>query len=140
MEKILYQLSDKDKEYLLSITYDDITKEFIENTFCSHYDKNTNKILDPVISFQREFILKKGEYYNTEDVKTNAGQFIANKILFGNCLAIQKLLGYVAKPLNKGAIEDMEDKIAKGLVNKKITSQDYINYLNNIQWLKCLIT
>ena len=135
MEKVLYPLSDKDKEYLLSIKYDDITKDFIEATFCPHYDKNTNKVVEPVISFQREFILKKGEYYNDEDVKTNAGQLIANKILFGNCLAIQKLLGYVAKPLDKNAIEGMEDNIAKGLVNKKITSQDYINYLNNIQWL-----
>lgn len=136
MEKLNFPLAEKDIAYLKSINYDDITKELIEEVFCTHYDKEKKKIVPPRISFQQEFILKKGEYYNTEDVRTNAGQFITNKILFGNCLSIQKMLGYVAKELNKGNINDMEDKIAKGAVNKKITPQDYVNYLDNIQWLK----
>ena len=134
MEKLLYPLPEKDVAYLKTIKYDDITKEFVEATFCNHYDKEKKKIIPPVISFQQEFILKKGEYYNDEDVKTNAGQYITNIILFGNCLSIQKLLGYVAQELNKSNIGAMEDKIAKGLINRKITSDDYINYLNNIQW------
>ena len=134
MERVLNPLSQKDKDYVMSIKYDDITKELIEEKFCKHYDFKSKKVIEPEISFQQEFILKKGEYYNDEDVKTNVGQMILNKILYGNCLNIQKLLGYVAKPYDKKLINATEDKIAKGFINKKITAEDYCKYLNNIQW------
>ena len=130
-----YMDPNKIKGYMLSLKYEDFTKDFIETTFCKHFDVKTKKMINPEISFQDEFILKKGEYLNESDVKTNVGQMIVNKVLYGNIPRIQKVLGYIAKPYDKGLIEDTEEKLAEALLAEEITSDDYINYLDNIQWL-----
>lgn len=126
---------DEIKKYMLSLQYDDFTTEFIEGKFCNHYDPEKKKMVPPEISFQAEFTLKKGEYLNDKDTKTNVGQMVVNKILFGNTPGIQKVLGYVAAPFNKKLIEQNEDRIAKALAFGEIQSDDYARYLDNIQWL-----
>ena len=123
------------KKFLIEIKPEDITTELIESKFCNHYDPETGKLVKPEVDFQTEFILKKGEYLNKEDVKTNVGQFIVNKVLFGSCPKMQKVLGYVAKPFNKKVIEENETKLAQALMEEQIDTKEYKIYLNNIQWL-----
>ena len=123
------------KKFLIEIKPEDITAKLIESKFCNHYDPETGKLVKPEVDFQTEFILKKGEYLNKEDVKTNVGQFIVNKVLFGSCPKMQKVLGYVAKPFNKKVIEENETKLAQALMEEQIDTKEYKIYLNNIQWL-----
>lgn len=127
-------LSEVDKAFVLNIKYDDITYELIEGTFCNHYDMHTKQLIKPRISFQEEFDLKKGEYINTEKVHTNVGQYILNVALYGNCPNIQKVLGYVAKPYTKSVVNETEAILIKNMMDGKISTEEYIKYLNNIQW------
>ena len=126
---------DKLKPYMLSLKYEDFTKDFIETTFCMHYDVKSKKMVKPEISMQDEFILKKGEYLNKENVKTNVGQMIVNKVLFGNIPNIQKELGYIAQPFSKDVIESNEEILSRALLAQRITSEDFAQYIDNIQWL-----
>ena len=128
-------LDPKIKEKLLSIKREDINKDFIEHTFCPHFDAASKKMIEPEISFQDEFVLKKGEYNNSSDVKTNVGQFIVNKVLYGNCPNIQKVLGYVAAPYTGDKVTELEDKIAKAMIDELVKPEEFANYLDNIQWL-----
>ena len=130
----LYMLSEQDKAFVLNIKYDDISYELIEGTFCNHYNPQTKKMEKPRISFQEEFKMKKGEYINTEDVRTNVGQYILNVALYGNCPNIQKILGYMAIPYTKSVIGDTESKIIRAMMDGKVETKEYIRYLNNIQW------
>ena len=130
----LYMLSEQDKAFVVNIKYEDISYELIEGTFCNHYNPQTKKMEKPRISFQEEFILKKGEYINTEDVRTNVGQYILNVALYGNCPNIQKVLGYVAKPYTKSVIGDTEGEVIRAMMDGKVETKEYIQYLNNIQW------
>ena len=128
-------LSPDVKQKVLSLTREDLTKDFIEETFCPHYDPSLKKMIPPQISFQDEFILKKGEYHNDKDVRTNVGQYIVNVILYSNCPNIQKELGYVAAPYTGSKISELEDIIAKAMLDEKIKVEEFADYLDNIQWL-----
>ena len=47
---------------------------------------------------------------------------------------IQKVLGYVAKPYTKDVIEDTEQLVIRAIMDGSVTTKEYIQYLNNIQW------
>lgn len=129
-------LSDKDREFITNIKYDDISYTFIESNFCSHLDPKTNKIVKPKISFQEEFDLKPGEYNGLIKTKTrtNVGQYILNTALYGNCPNIQKLIGYKNLEYTKKVIAQIEDEMMRGMIAGKINQDEFAKYLNNIQW------
>ena len=122
------------KVFLLKLKPQDITKRFVDEWFSHTYDTKAQKVIAPKISFQEEFILKKGEYVNTEDVKTNAGQFIINKCLYERTPRIQAVVGYVAQPFNKDTVLSIESKMSKASTEGKILPEDWAVYLNCIQW------
>ena len=88
------------KKFLIEIKPEDITAELIESKFCNHYDPETGKLVKPEVDFQTEFILKKGEYLNKEDVKTNVGQFIVNKVLSKTTKIVSQNLQNIENRLN----------------------------------------
>ena len=119
---------------LIKLDRTDLTKNFIEETFCPHYDANLKKMVPPKISFQDEFILKKGEYHNDSDVKTNVGQLIVNRILFENVPNIHKAVGYVNEPFSSSVIGDTEEKITTAMLDGEVPPNEFMDYLDNIQW------
>ena len=123
------------KAFMLSLKPEDVTKELIDAKFSNRYSVKEKKIMPPEISFQTEFILKKGEYINTEDVKTNAGQYMVNLVLYGRTPRIQKIVGYTAKPFTKKVIEANEALMSKASNEHLITTGDWAIYYNAIQWL-----
>ena len=122
------------KSFILEVKPEDITKEFFDEHFANKYDVKTKKIIKPPIDLQYEFILKKGEYYNKEDVKTNVGQLLVNKVLYGRTPRIQEAIGYIAKPFDKDVVGDTEKQMAAATLSDKITIDDWATYLNCIQW------
>jgi hypothetical protein len=122
------------KKFILGLKPDDIDKKLIDEKFTDKFDVETNKLVPREISFQTGFILKKGEYCNTTDVKTNAGQLIVNKYLFEPIPRVQKVVGYVAEPFTKKMVDKIESKMAKASNDKLIAPEDWAVYLNRIQW------
>ena len=123
------------KKFILGLKPDDIDKKLIDAKFTDRYDQETNKVIPREISYQTEFILKKGEYCNTDNVKTNAGQLLVNKYLFEPTPRIQKVLGYIAEPFDSKMIGKIESKMSKASNDKIILPEDWATYLNRIQWL-----
>jgi len=122
------------KKFILGLKPDQIDKTLIDSKFTDKYDVETKKIVPREISFQTEFVLKKGEYCNTEDVKTNAGQLITNKYLFEPIPRIQKVLGYIAAPFDGKMVKKIESKLSKASNDKIVLPEDWAVYLNRIQW------
>ena len=123
------------KKFILGLKPEDIDKTLIDSKFTDRYDVETNKVVPREISFQTEFILKKGEYVNTSDVKTNAGQLIVNKYLFEPIPRVQKFIGYVAKPFDAKTVKEIESMMSKASNDKIVLPEDWAIYLNHIQWL-----
>ena len=127
-------LSKEDKEFFLSIKWEDITLEFLQSLFADTYDAINKKIKPSRFNTYDEFSLKKGEFINKEDIpKTNCGLFILNKFLFEKDLS--DIVGYVNEPFSDKVISSFRKKIDDALLNDVITSEVYIDFLNNLSWI-----
>ena len=127
-------LSKEDKEFFLNIKWEDITLEFLQGIFADKYDPIKKKIVPSKYNTYDEFSLKKGEYFNKTDIpKTNCGLFIVNKFLFEKDLS--DVVGYINEPFSDDMISSVGKKLDYALLNDKITTDVYIDYLNNLSWL-----
>lgn len=123
------------KAMLIGLKPDNITFELLLDLFADKMvgEKGKKTVKKSKINTFDEFELKAGEYFNKQRVVTNAGLFVYNKLIIEERFA--EVLGYVNEPLNKKAIEKIEDKLSKALLNDKINVEDMVYYLNTTQWL-----
>lgn len=129
-------ITPSEKEYLLSLKYEDITKSLLQKLFASHYDTVNRKTIPPKFHTYDEFKLKKGESFNTEDILTNCGLYIVNKFLYE---PLKEIVGYVNIELSVDNAKTVDAKIDSALLENRITSDQYIRYLNDSTWLKMVI-
>lgn len=127
-------ISEKDKQYLLSLTPDDITKTFILNTFSDRAERvnGTMKVIPARISPNDTFYLEKGEYFNKERVLTTCGLFIMNKLLIERDFV--DVLGYCNNPITAKELKRIESVLSDALIEDEITTEQYGTYLNRVQW------
>lgn len=126
-------LSAQDKQYLLSIKPEEIDKKLLQSLFADTYSIADKKIKPSRFNTYDEFSLKKGEYFNTEDIKiTNVGLFIFNKYIVERSL--KHVLGYINEPLTKDKVGEIWDTMDAALREDVITSEVYIKFLDDISW------
>ena len=132
------KITKEEKEYLLSIKPEDIDLKLLQSLFTDTYQYNgkgkKGQIVHSRFNTYDEFSLKKGEYFNKEDIPvTNCGLFIVNKFLFERDLA--DIMGYVNIPISKKQLGKMNSVLDQALLEDKITTTTYIAYLNRLAWL-----
>lgn len=130
------RISKEDKEFLLSLKPEDITYELGMNLFADHIEKREDgKIVEVKSRFEPydTFLLKKGEYMNKEDIVTTVGSFIFNKFIIEPRFG--ELLGYNNDVIDADGLKSLENKLSELLLEDKINTTDFGDYLNRIQWL-----
>lgn len=125
------RISDKEKQYLLSIKYEDIDYNLAMDLFSDRYVNG--KIVKSQFEPQDVFSLKKGEYINRTDIETTVGTFIFNKFIVEPRFA--KHIDYVNWIITEDGLGDLESQLSALLKDDVITSEDYIDYLERIQWI-----
>lgn len=128
-------LKEEYKQMLLKMKPDDITSEFIFEYLADTSKKENGKLIQvpSKIKTYDIFILKKGEYFNTETITTNVGLFIFNKFLIEE--SFSKVVGYINTPVNAKIQKNIEAKISQALLDDVITVAEMVKYLNKLQWL-----
>lgn len=126
-------LSKEEVEYLLSIHPDDITLNLLQELFSDTYDRKTKKRKPSKFNTYDEFTLEANQYFNKEKVLTNCGLFILNKYLIEKELS--QLVGYVNDPFTSRVIGTIQSKLDGVLLEDKIKTEVYINYLNRLCWI-----
>lgn len=129
------RITQEEKDYLLSLKPEDITYELGMSLFADHVQKLNGKIITQKSRFEPDdrFLLRKGEYINNEDVITTVGSFIFNKFMIEPRFA--EHLGYINTVIDSGGLKDVEKKLSKLLLEDKINTMDFGDYLNRVQWL-----
>jgi len=115
-----------DKE-LSNLKSDDITKDKLLDLFGvignKKYPKyHTNDVL----------IIEANKLYNKNKIETTVGRYIYNLFV------LEKLLphiGYQNLPLNKSNIGKIDNRLSELLLEGKITSETFIDYLNRVEWI-----
>ena len=127
-------ISDKDKQYLLSLTPSDITKTLILDLFSDRSEKVNGKmkVIPAKMNPNDTFYLEKGEYFNKEKVLTNCGLFIINKLLVERDFI--DVLGYLNNPINNKELKRIEGVLSDALTDDVITTEQYGVFLNRVQW------
>ena len=130
------KISKEDKEYLLSLKPEDITYELGMQLFADHVEKRDGKVVEVKSRFEPHdtFLLRKGEYMNNkEDIVTTVGSFIFNKFIIEPRFA--ELLGYNNNVIDADGLKKLEGQLSELLLEDKINTIDFGDYLNRIQWL-----
>ena len=129
------RITPEEKAYLLSLKPEDITYELGMELFADHIKKVDGKIVEVKSKFETDdrFLLKAGEYINKEDVITTVGSFIFNKFIIEPRFA--QHLGYNNNVIDADGLKDLESQLSKLLLDDKITTTDFGDYFDRIQWL-----
>ena len=129
------RITAEEKEYLLSLKPEDITYELGMQLFADHVRKVDGKIIQEKSKFEPDdrFVLKAGEYMNDKDIVTTVGSFIFNKFIIEPKFG--ELLGYNNNVIDADGLKDLESQLSKLLLDDKITTTDFGDYLDRIQWL-----
>ena len=129
------RITPEEKAYLLSLKPEDITYELGMELFADHIKKVDGKIVQVKSKFETDdrFLLKAGEYINKEDVITTVGSFIFNKFIIEPRFA--QHLGYNNNVIDADGLKDLESQLSKLLLDDKITTTDFGDYFDRIQWL-----
>ena len=129
------RVSEEDKKYLLSLTPEDITYELGMQLFADHVKKVDGKIVEEKSRFEPTdyFNLKAGEYFNKTDIETTVGSFIFNKFIIEP--RFSKYIEYVNYEVTDKGLGKLESELSQLLLTDVITTDDFADYLNRIQWL-----
>lgn len=119
-------VSSKDVDMLLELTPEKITRSVVMNLIAYKQGKGQKYTCQDIA------IVPAGKYQrNQKPIETTLGRLILNKLLFEKFYG---LLGYVNEPLTKDKINGIDNILANALLNDKITTEDYIDYLDKFEW------
>ena len=129
-------LSKEDKEYLLSLTPDDLTFETLINMFGDTIEQgeNISKVKKSRFQPTDEMELLPNEYFVKEKTLTTVGRFIYNKYIVER-IGLQDILGYVNTVLSDSGNSKLESVLSSALIDDKMTVQQfnkYIDYRDNL--------
>ena len=129
------QLSDTHKAEFLALKPEDITKTFMINNFANRAKKVNGKIVKTNAKYKPTdtFYLTPSEYFVKTKTLTTVGRFIYNKLIVER--DFKDILGYINEPITKKKQSQIESILAEALLNDKITTQQFSDYINRIQWI-----
>ena len=129
------RINDEEKKYLLSLKPEDITYDLGMSLFANHVEKRDGKVVEVPSKFEPTdfFLLKAGEYFNKEDVETTVGSFIFNKFIIEP--RFSQYIDYVNFEITDDGLGKLESQLSQLLLVDTITTDDFADYLNRIQWL-----
>ena len=125
------RITDAEKKELLSINCDDINYTLLTNLFVKNLVNG--KVQQSRFEPQDVFTLKKGEYLNNDTIETTVGSLIFNKFIIEP--RFSKVMNYNNEVINSKGLSKLESKLSELLKDDKITTEDFADYLNRLQWL-----
>lgn len=129
------RISEEDKKYLLSLNTNDITYELGMALFADTVRREGGKVIEVKSRFEPTdtFNLKAREYFNRTDIETTVGTFIFNKFIIEPLFA--EHIDYVNWELTDEGLGKLESILSQLLLEDIITTTQFGDYLNRVQWL-----
>ena len=115
-------------KYILSLKSEDVCSSLLLDFFSKRSPKD-----DPKYLTNDYFILPKERFNTKRNGYTTIGIYICNLHLIQPNFS--KIFGYINKPFDGKTVEFIEDKISNALNYDEITTDQFADYLNRIQWL-----
>lgn len=129
------RISEEEKRNLMALKPEDITYELGMQLFADHVKKVDGKVEHIKSQFEPTdyFNLKAGEYFNRTDIETTVGSFIFNKFIIEPLFA--QHIDYVNWELTDGGLGKLEGILSQLLLEDKINTTEFGDYLDRVQWM-----
>ena len=133
------EISDKDKEYLLSLTIKDLTfNKLIELIGTTTSKDNKSNIVKRRFNPTDTLIIKKEDYpelmKDGNVYKTTVGRLLFNKIVVEGSGA-SKVVSYINTPIDKKGLGKLESTIVSNLLNRVIDTDIMVKFIDIRDWL-----
>jgi hypothetical protein len=127
------QVSNVDREKYLSMSYSDITRTFLADTFADMVD-NTNKVnvskhKPRYNTWDRITVPANYFYKGQKEVNTTIGRFIINKFVLQGS-GIISITGYMDIVFKKSSIGDLDNAVGQYYLEDKIDRNIFDTYLD----------
>lgn len=140
MRKPIMITKQSDLEWLLSLRDTDIHQDSLKDIFAIYADSAArfspqDKFHINTEKFERMIDPANVKRIKTERVLTNVGRYVFNVFMNDNKNPVfYRICGYVNEPLDSKAIERFSEKMSDALLIDKVTSDEYIDFLNRREW------
>lgn len=133
------QITGADLEYLLNLKESDIGKELVQDLLAHRntIEDGKFKAIPPRFNVYDKVTIPVGRYCNNKaPIETHVGMLIFFKLLSERELNdILPLTNYInKKAIDAGTVGSMTKLMDNALLQDKITTKQYIKYLNKLQW------
>lgn len=124
-------ISDKEKEYLLSLKPEDLTFSVLVDLFGDKLPPSGDikQVRRSRFATTDEFTLYPKEYFVKEPTKTTVGRFIYNKYIIER-VGLQDILGYENGVITDSYNGKIEGKLSAALIADKMTIDQYVTYID----------
>lgn len=122
-------------EYVLSWKRENINRQMIIDTFAKKMIKKPNGKMEFKARFKGsdKMTVPKGVYHNNPSpIATTVGKYFFN--VFFISPHFYDIFGYINVPIDADKFEDIERVLSKQLLDDKIETEHFIQYLNDVQW------
>lgn len=135
MEKRKF-ISEDLRQMLLKLDRKEMDIKLFAKLFNRTYNMKTKSFTEPLIPRNHKMLIKPGEYCgNTEEIVTTPGAFIYNLLLCKDkCDHLLPNHFYSAWPITAKNHEKLLDIIYQGCITKKMTIEQLINFLNDMEF------
>lgn len=124
-------ISDKDKEYLLSLSPEDLTFTTLVQLFGDTVKQGEGLSTTRKSRFKTndEMTLSPSEYFVKETTNTTVGRFIYNKYIIER-VGLQDILGYINFAITDGKNGYIESILSKALISDKMSITQFYKYID----------
>lgn len=116
-------ISDKDREYILSLTHEDCLKTSVFMDCFGEFDGKRRFNTYDVMS-----VPPKTYHNNKNTFTTTVGAWFFNMACIDRNGLFDEI-GYINKPVSKGVVGDINDKISLAILEDRVTTQQFKDYL-----------
>ena len=122
------KIEDEDIIYLLNLKQDEIDANLLKELFA--YKKNNPARFNA----NDYFTLEKGKLRNSENILTSVGRYIFNLFIFSNS-KYESYFSYINESLDQDQIDNICEKMSNLLLDNKIETTDFSEFINKVTWL-----
>ena len=123
----------------MGLTDEDIHKDSLLDLFANRASGEAKYLTNDIIQVRLakfDLMLDPLGKPSKEIINTTVGRYIFNLFLNDNNNPFfYKLNGFVNEPISKGSMSKIEINMAKALTEDRLTSKEYITYLDKRDWL-----
>ena len=121
-------LTPEESRKIFSLKRKDITGRLLKDFFAI---KGSNK--KAKFNTFDKILLPRGKFYNTKEIETTIGRYLFNFFVLPPTFL--KKEGYQDTEMTSGELSKIESKMGYMLLDDKLPIKEYVEYLNNGEWI-----